>query len=43
MHDKVKNKDKVINEFAKFINSTKKDYQKLNSENVVYKEILQQE
>ena len=29
MHDKIKYKDKVINEFAKFINSTKKDYQKL--------------
>ena len=42
MQDKIKSKDKVINEYSKIINSTKKEYQKLNAENVRYKEILQQ-
>ena len=41
MQDEIKNKDKLINEYAKIINSTKKEYQKLNPENVRYKEILQ--
>lgn len=41
MQDEIKNKDKVINEYAKTINSTKKEYQKLNPENVRYKEIFQ--
>ena len=43
MQDKIKNKDKIINEYAKIINSTKKEYQRLNTENVRYKEIFQQE
>lgn len=42
MQDEIKTKDKVINEYAKIINSTKKEYEKLNAENFRYKEILQQ-
>ena len=42
MQDEIKTKDKVINENAKIINSTKKEYEKLNAENFRYKEILQQ-
>ena len=42
MHDEIQTKDKVINEYAKIINSTKKEYEKLNAENFRYKEILQQ-
>ena len=42
MQSEIKNKDNVINEYAKIINSTKKEYQKLIAENVRYKEILQQ-
>lgn len=43
MQGEIKNKDKIINEYAKIIHSTKKEYQKLNAENVRYKEMLQQE
>ena len=43
MQGEIKNKDKVINEYAKITHSTKKEYQKLNAENVKYKEMLQQE
>lgn len=42
MQDEIQTKDKVINEYAKIINSTKKEYEKLNAENFRYKEILQQ-
>ena len=42
MQDEIKTKDKVINEYAKIINSTKKEHEKLNAENFRYKEILQQ-
>ena len=42
MQDEIKTKDKVINEKKKIINSTKKEYEKLNAENFRYKEILQQ-
>ena len=42
MQDEIKTKDKVINEYAKIINSTKKEYEKLNAENFRYKEIIQQ-
>ena len=34
---------RIINEFAKTINDTKKECQKLNAENIRYKGILQQE
>ena len=43
LQGEIKNKDQVINEYGKIINSTKREYQKLNAENVSYKEILQQE
>ena len=39
---KWKTRTTLINEYAKIINRTKTEYQKLNAENVRYKEILQQ-
>ena len=31
-------KDKIINEYAKIINGTKKEYQKLYTENIKYRD-----
>ena len=39
----VKEKDKIINEYAKTINETKKEYQKLYVENIKYREKLTQQ
>ena len=34
MKNKIQEKDKIINEYAKIINGTKKEYQKLYAENI---------
>ena len=34
MKNKIKEKDKIINEYAKIINGSKKEYQKLHAENI---------
>lgn len=36
MQDEIQTKDKVINEYAKIINSTKKEYEKLNADTKKY-------
>ena len=41
--EKNKNKDKIINKYAKIIHSVQKEYQKLFSENSKYKELFQQQ
>ena len=41
--EKIKNKDKIINKYAKVIHSVQKEYQKLFSENSKYKELFQQQ
>ena len=34
MKSKIKEKDKIINDYAKIINGTKKEYQTLHAENI---------
>ena len=43
MKIEIKKKDKIINEYAKIINGTKKEYQKLYGENIKYRENLKQQ
>ena len=38
MKNKIKEKDKIIKEYAKIINGTKKDYQKLHAEDIKYRD-----
>ena len=39
----MKEKDKIINEYAKIINETKKEYQKLCAENIKYRDKLKRQ
>ena len=41
--EEIKSRDKIINEYAKIINETKKEYQKLNSEKTRFKQKLEQQ
>ena len=41
--NKIKEKDKIINECAKILNRTRKEYQKLHTENIWYKDKLKQQ
>ena len=43
MKIEIKKKDKIINEYAKIINETEKEYQKLYGENIKYREKLKQQ
>ena len=38
MKNKIKEKDKIIKKYAKRINGTKKDYQKLHAEDIKYRD-----
>ena len=43
MKSKIKEKDKIINDYAKIINGTKKEYQKLHAENIQYRDKFKQQ
>ena len=43
MKNEIKEKDKIINEYAKIINGTKKEYQKLYAENIKYRDKSKQQ
>ena len=43
MKNEIKERDKVINEYAKIRNGTKKEYQKLYAENIKYREKLKRQ
>ena len=43
IQEEIKIWDKIINEYAKIINGTKKEYQKLNAENIRFEQKLQQQ
>ena len=43
MKNEIKKKDKIINEYVKIINGTKKEYQKLYAEKIKYREKLKQQ
>ena len=43
MKNEVKEKDKIINEYAKIINGKKKEYQNLYTENIQYRDYLKQQ
>ena len=43
MKNEIKEKDKIINEYAKIINGTKIDYQKLYAENIKYRDKLKRQ
>ena len=43
MKNEIKEKDKIINEYAKIRNRTKKKYQKLYAENIQYMNKLKQQ
>ena len=43
MKTEIKEKYKIINEYAKIINGTKNEYQKLYAENIIYRDKLKQQ
>ena len=43
MKNEIKERDKVINKYAKIRNGTKKEYQKLYAENIKYREKLKRQ
>ena len=43
MKNEIKEKDKIINKYAKIKNGTKKQYQKLYAENIQYRNKLKQQ
>ena len=43
MKNEIKEKDKIINKYAKIINRTKKKYQNLYAENIQYMNKLKQQ
>ena len=43
IQEEIKSRDKIINEYARIINGTKKEYQKLNARNIRFEQKLQQQ
>ena len=43
MQNEIKERDKIINQYAKIINRTKKEYQRLYAENIKYREKIKRQ